>query len=89
MEGVIFFKGEEHIKTYKVPGAKHFAHAFCDTCGCGVPRIDPGRRIAVIPLGALDDDPGVKAADNIFVAHKAQWYEITDDLPAYEEGPPP
>ena len=88
MKGVIFSKGEEHIKTYKVPGAQHFTHAFCDSCGCGMPRIDPGRQIAVTPLGALDDDPGTKAVDNIFVAHKAQWYEITDDLPSYEEGPP-
>ena len=88
MEGVRFTKGEEHIKTYKVPEAKHFTHAFCGTCGCGMPRIDPGRQIAVTPLGSLDDDPGVKAVDNIFVAHKAGWYEITDDLPAYDEGPP-
>ena len=88
MEGVRFTKGEEHIKTYKVPDAKHFTHAFCDTCGSGMPRIDPGRQIAVTPLGALDDDPGAKAVDNIFVSHKAGWYEITDDLPAYEEGPP-
>ena len=45
-------------------------------------------RSPVTPLGALDDDPGAKAVDNIFVAHKAGWYEITDDLPAYDEGPP-
>ena len=88
MGGVRFTKGEEHIKTYKVPDAKFFTHAFCDTCGCGMPRIDPGRQIAVTPLGSLDDDPGAKAVDNIFVAHKAGWYEITDDLPAYDEAPP-
>ena len=88
MKGVRFTKGEEHIKTFKVPDAKHFTHAFCDTCGCGMPRVDPGRQIAVTPLGSLDDDPGTKAVDNIFVAHKAGWYEITDSLPAYDEGPP-
>ena len=88
MDGVEFVKGEDHIVTYKVPEARFFTHAFCDTCGSGVPRIDPKRKIAVIPLGALDDDPGSKAIDNIFVASKAGWYEITDDLPSYDEGPP-
>ncbi len=88
MEGVRFVKGEEHIKFYKVPDARFFTHAFCDTCGSGMPRIDPDRQIAVTPLGALDDDPRAKAVDNIFVASKASWYEITDELPAYDEGPP-
>ena len=88
MEGVRFLKGEEHIKTYKVPDARFFTHTFCDTCGSGMPRIDPGRQIAVTPLGALDDDPQANAVDNIFVGSKAGWYEITDDLPAYDEAPP-
>ena len=86
--GVRFVKGEEHIKIYKIPDARFFTHAFCDTCGSGMPRIDPDRQIAVTPLGALDDDPGAKAVDNIFVGSKASWYEITDALPAYDEGPP-
>lgn len=88
MDGVKFVKGEEHVKTYKLPDAQFFTHVFCDTCGSGIPRIDPTRKIAVIPLGALDDDPGSKPVDHIFVASKAGWYEITGDLPAYDEGPP-
>jgi len=88
MDGVSFIKGEDHVKTYKLPEARFFTHAFCNTCGSGLPRIDPERKIAVIPLGALDDDPGSRAVDNIFVASKADWYDITDDLPAFDEGPP-
>ena len=53
-----------------------------------MPRIDTERKIAVVPLGALDDDPGIKPVDHIFAAYKAGWHEITDDLPTYEEGPP-
>lgn len=88
MEGVRFIKGEEHVSSYKLPTARFFTHVFCDTCGSGLPRIDSERKIAVTPLGALDDDPGAKAVDNIFVAYKARWYDITDDLPAYDELPP-
>ena len=88
MEGVVFTKGEAKIKTYKVPEAKHFSHAFCGTCGSGMPRVDSDRQIAVTPLGSLDDDPGFRPVHNIFVASKAAWYKITDGLPEYAEMPP-
>ena len=86
-DGVTFVSGEENIKLYKVPEAKFFTHAFCDTCGSGMPRKDADRGIAVIPLGALDDDPGCGADDHIFTDSKAAWYEITDDLPQFEQYP--
>ena len=50
-----------------------------------MPRLDTDRQIAVVPLGSLDDDPGCRAADNIFVGSKAKWYKITDELPTYAE----
>jgi hypothetical protein len=86
--GIRFIKGEDHIDTYKVPDAKYFTHVFCRTCGSGMPRVNRERGIAAIPLGALDDDPGRGADDHIFVAYKASWYEITDDIVRYDEGPP-
>ena len=88
MGGVVFTKGEAKIETYKVPEATHFSHAFCGTCGSGMPRLGSDRQITVTPLGSLDDDPGCKPADNISVASKVAWYEITDGLPEYAEMPP-
>ena len=41
-----------------------------------------------IPAGSLDDDPGIRAKANIFVASKAPWFEPGDDLPCYDEMPP-
>ncbi len=41
-----------------------------------------------LPLGALDDDPGVKPACHVFVASKAPWHDITDDLPRFDALPP-
>jgi len=26
--------------------------------------------------------------DHIYVAYKCEWYDITDDLPGFAEGPP-
>ena len=38
-----------------------------------------------IALGGLDDDPGVRPERHFFVASKAPWFEITDDLPQHAE----
>jgi len=86
-EGVRFTSGEEHIKVYKVPSAKFFTHSFCDTCGSGVPRIDVARKISVIPMGSLDDDPRQEPEDHIFVEDKAKWYDIVGDLPMFDQYP--
>jgi hypothetical protein len=45
-----------------------------------------GRR-AVIPAGCLDDDPGIRPAAHIFVASKAPWHPIADDLPRHDAYP--
>jgi len=87
-DGVHFLKGEDHLKSYKVPDAQFFTQTFCDVCSSIMPRLDAGRKIAVIPLGSLDDDPGIKPVDHIFTNHKAGWHEITYDLPQFEEGLP-
>ena len=87
MDAVRFVRGEDHLKSYKLPEARSFTQVFCDVCGSKMPRIDPDRGIAIVPLGALDDDPGMKAADHIFVADKCEWHDITDDLPVFEERP--
>ena len=87
IDGVRFVRGEDRLVTYKLPDARFFTQVFCRTCGSGMPRLDPGRGIAVIPMGSLDDDPGRGADDHIFVASRAPWYEIGDDLPQFEEAP--
>lgn len=87
MDGVDFVKGESDLMLYKVPGAKFFTHVYCRRCGSGMPRKDPDRRIAVTPLGALDDDPVSGAVDHIYTKDRAKWYEISDDLPAFPQAP--
>ena len=47
----------------------------------------PGARYRDRSPGALDDDPGMNAADHIFVASKCEWHDITDSLPVFKEGP--
>jgi hypothetical protein len=40
-----------------------------------------------VPLGTLDDDPGVRPELHVYVANKAPWFTITDDLPQFAAGP--
>ena len=82
-----FVQGEDNLLRYKVPDARYFMQVFCKTCGSKMPRLDPGRGIAVIPFGSLDDDPGALPSRHIYVDDMARWYEITDDLPQYEQWP--
>ncbi|MDG2482266.1 MAG: GFA family protein [Alphaproteobacteria bacterium] len=87
LDGVTFTKGEDNLKSYKVPGAKHFTQVFCKTCSALMPRRDTERGVTVIPLGSLDDDPGFKPVAQIFTADKCKWHEITGPLPRFEAGP--
>ena len=79
--------GEGNVELYKVPEAERFSQAFCRTCGSKVPWWIEGRGLWNVPLGGLDDDPGVKPSEHIFVGSKAPWFEIHDDLPRHDAGP--
>ena len=83
-----FTRGSALLASYKIPDALRFTQTFCRVCGGKLPRVDPERKLAVVPLGALDDDPGVRPREHIFVASKAAWDEIHDDLPQHAELPP-
>jgi hypothetical protein len=88
-DGLRFTRGEDELASYEVPDARFFTHVFCRTCGSSMPRKDAERGIVVIPMGSLDDDVGMRPRGHIFVADKAPWIEIHDDLPRYDASPPP
>lgn len=86
--GVRFTRGAAQVASWKLPEARHFTQCFCRRCGAKLPRLDPERGLAVVPMGALDDDPGIRPSAHIFVASKAPWHEITDALPQHAEAAP-
>src|SRR5262249_14726009 len=61
---------------------------FCGRCGSVVPSGLEWKGLTSVPVGVLDDDPGVRAIAHIFVASKATWYEIADALPRFDAYPP-
>jgi hypothetical protein len=92
-----WLQGEHLIKYYEGRGG--ILRGFCRECGSPiVNRPTPKwKRAAELPgtlseygvaLAILDDDPPVRPACHVFVASKAPWFEITDDLPQYPEYAP-
>ena len=74
--------GEELVTYYESSPGNH--RGFCRVCGSPLlSRFDHDPSIYGLPLGALDDDPGVKPKFHVFVANKAPWFDITDELPQF------
>jgi hypothetical protein len=42
-------------------------------------------RFAHVAMGSLADLPSIRPGGRIFVGSKAPWFEITDDLPQFDE----
>jgi|GEM_PF-3119838 len=64
-------------------------NSFCKKCGSSVPRKAEGAPAINIPAGSLDDSPGIEPKANIFVGSKANWFEISDQIPQHDEMPQP
>ena len=76
--------GQESISQFNSsPGKTRY---FCSNCGTHVyARCDRDPHDIILRLGALDGDLGIKAIGHIWVSHKADWYDISDDLPQSAE----
>jgi hypothetical protein len=74
--------GAEDIASYRSsPGV---IRTFCKQCGSNLQFISDKRPSTfALALGTLDDDPSIQASLHIFVASKAPWFQITDDLPQH------
>src|SRR5712692_5020137 len=78
-------RGEEHVVAWESsPG---FRRRFCGTCGSVVPSDSAFEGRVFVPAGSLFGDPGARATAHIFVASKAPWHEITDDLTRFDAYP--
>lgn len=78
--------GEDLVKVFEAtPGNPR---AFCAECGSRLPSIEAADDHVILPVGGLDDDPGLRPAVHIFVASRAPWHAVTDDLPKFDERAP-
>lgn len=78
-----FLAGEELIRSFRQPSG--FTSSFCERCGSPVPHLHPNGKVYWVPVGLLDDDPGVRVALHIYVASKAPWDEIAGNAVQHAE----
>jgi hypothetical protein len=57
----------------------------CALCGSLLFSVVRDGAYVHVALGSLVDAPTIRPTHHIFVGSKAPWFEITDDLPQYEE----
>jgi hypothetical protein len=65
------------------PGHKR---VFCGSCGSPIlSRRDSVPDVVRIRVGTVNEPLNVKPAAHFFTASKCNWWDITDDLPRFEE----
>ncbi len=84
-EGYRLVRGDERIRSYQTsPG---FLRPFCSRCGSPLPIEAPGGNFIAMPAGCVEGDPGLRPSSHVFVASKAPWHEISDDLRRFDAYP--
>jgi len=74
--------GQDDFVSYQSP--PDLIRTFCKHCGSTLQFIYTDRSGSLwLALGTLDDDPGIQAAQHIFVGSKAPWLDITDNFPQH------
>jgi hypothetical protein len=79
-EKLVLIKGGDRLLVW---GNADANHTRCGMCG-GFLFSVVGARVHV-SLGSLVDSPSIRPTHHIFVGSKAPWFEITDDLPQFDE----
>ena len=80
-------QGKDLLKVYR-PASDGMSKVFCIECGSSLFGGHwPGGNEVSIRLGSLDGDPEIRPQWHTFVASKAPWDEITDDLQQFTAGP--
>lgn len=83
--GFSWTRGEDLVRVYE--SSPQGGRAFCRRCGSTLGAVEKGV-LRWITLGTVDGDPGIRPQAHIFVASKASWDDINDDLPQFDEYPP-
>jgi len=68
-----------------VIGEEDGNHTRCAVCGSLLYSVVRDGAYVHVALGSLVDAPSIRPDHHIFVGSKAPWYEITDELPQFEE----
>ena len=68
-----------------VVGEKDLNDTRCGACGSLLYSVVRDGDYVHLAMGSLVDTPSIRPTHHIFVGSKAPWFEITDNLPQFEE----
>ncbi len=71
--------------TLSINGAADNHDAFCKSCGSLLYSVVRDGAYVHVTYGTLAESPTMRPTAHIYVASKAPWFTITDDLPQHEE----
>lgn len=74
-------------ETVLIVGEENENHTRCASCGSLLFSVVREGAYVHVALGSLLDAPSIRPTKHIWVSQKAPWYEITDDLPQFDEFP--
>lgn len=80
-EAFHFLSGKDQLGVYH--SSEHVTRTFCIRCGSNLQFVNNRKHMVGIAAGTLDSPLPVQTQSHIFVASKADWYEIHDELPQH------
>jgi hypothetical protein len=83
------WRGRERLRSYRLPAPRTYETDFCSTCGSLAPTVVPDFRFVLIPAGSIDTSLSPLPGVHIYAGSRAQWHDIADAEPRFEEMPPP
>ena len=81
-EKLTITEGLDHLAVF---GEEDLNDTRCGACGSFLFSVVRDGRYVHVSMGSLVDAPSIRPTHHIFVGSKAPWFEITDDLPQFEE----
>jgi hypothetical protein len=81
-EQLTITEGEDNLLVF---GTDELNDTRCGTCGSFLFSVVRDGRYVHVAMGSLVDAPAIRPTGHIFVGSKAPWFEITDDLPQFDE----
>ncbi|HEX6833673.1 MAG TPA: GFA family protein [Rudaea sp.] len=78
-------RGEERLLRFGDGESAHDVR--CVVCGSLLYSVVRDGAYVHVTLGTLADAPTIRPSAHLFVASKAPWFAITDDLPQYDGFP--
>lgn len=85
-EDFVVTAGQEALRTYTADTG--LSRMFCGNCGSPILSRRGDLPQVRVRLGTLDTPPERGPQAHIYVASKAAWWDIADELPRHDAGPP-